>query len=94
MTHNRTKVGRLRGALRVLGLTALGCLLLLLTLWAAAALYFDVRVSWLRTPLAAAYVLAVLAVWILVKGRWLEAGPDRRRLRARARVVVHAPALE
>lgn len=43
-------------------------LLLLATLWATAALYFDVRVAWLRTPLAVAFVLAVLAVWILVKG--------------------------
>ena len=71
MTHNRTRVGRLRGVLRVLGLTALGCLLLLLTLWAVAALYFDVRVPWLRLPLAAMYVLGVLAVWVFIKRRWL-----------------------
>jgi hypothetical protein len=45
-------------------------LLLLGTLWAAAALYFDVRVSWLRVPSAAAYVLAVLAAWIFIKPRW------------------------
>jgi hypothetical protein len=60
----------LRYALRLFGFMALGGVLLLLTLWVVAALYFDVRVSWLRTPLAAAYVVAVLAVWILVKGRW------------------------
>jgi hypothetical protein len=48
--------------------------LLLLTLWAAAALYFDVRVSWLRAPLAVAYVAAVLAVWIRARGRWLKTG--------------------
>jgi hypothetical protein len=42
------------------------------TLWATAALHFDVRVSWLRTPLAVLYLLAVVAVWILVKGRWLK----------------------
>jgi len=40
-----------------------------LTLWAAAALYFDVRVSWLRVPLAAAYLVAVVAVWWLSKRR-------------------------
>lgn len=45
-------------------------LLLLLTIWAAAALYFDVRVSWLRTPLAAAYLLGVLVMWFLVRSRW------------------------
>jgi hypothetical protein len=43
-------------------------LLLLATLWATAALYFDVRVAWLQTPLAVAYGLAVLAGWIFVKG--------------------------
>lgn len=63
-----------RGVLRVLGFTALGFVLLLVTLWAAAALYFDVRVSWLRLPLAGVYALAVLAVWILVKRRWLAMG--------------------
>ena len=45
-----------------------------MTLWAAAALYFDVRIPWLRVPLAALYVLGLLAVWVLVKRRWLAAG--------------------
>ena len=66
--------GWLRGTLRVSGITALGFVLLGLTIWAAAALYFDVRVSWLRLPLAGVYALAVLAVWILVKRRWLAVG--------------------
>jgi hypothetical protein len=48
--------------------------LLIATLWAAAALHFDVRVSWLRTPLVVAYLLAVLAVWIGVKGWWKKLG--------------------
>jgi hypothetical protein len=48
--------------------------LLLLTLWAAAALCFDVRVSWLRLPLAAGYALGVLAAWIFVRRRWLATG--------------------
>jgi len=64
----------LRCALRVLGLTALGILLLLVTLWATAALSFDVRGPWLRVPLAALYVLGLLAVWVLVNRRWLAAG--------------------
>jgi hypothetical protein len=43
------------------------CGLVLVTLWAAAALYFDVRVAWLRAPLAAAYGLGMLAVWVCVR---------------------------
>jgi hypothetical protein len=39
--------------LRILGILALGPGLALPTLWAVAALYFDVRVPWLRLPLAA-----------------------------------------
>jgi hypothetical protein len=42
----------------------------LATLWAAAALYFDVRISWLRLPLAAVYGLGILAVWIFVRRPW------------------------
>jgi hypothetical protein len=64
----------LRSALRLFGSFALVCTLLMLSFWAAAALHFDVRVAWLRRPLAAAYVVAVVAVWILAKGRWLKAG--------------------
>lgn len=59
-----------RSALRVPGFLALGCGLLGLTVWAVAALYFDVRVAWLRAPLAVGYLLVVLAVWIRLKGRW------------------------
>ncbi|MCX6925229.1 MAG: DUF4105 domain-containing protein [Verrucomicrobia bacterium] len=61
----------IRRGLRLLGLLALSAFLLCLTLWAAAALYFDVRVSWLQVPLAGTYLLAVLVGWILVKRRWL-----------------------
>jgi len=64
-----TKRGCLAGGLRVCGFLALGFALLLVTLWATAALYFDVRLSWLRAPLAATYGAAVLVVWIAVKGR-------------------------
>jgi hypothetical protein len=45
-------------------------LLALLTLWAAAALYFDVRISWLRLPLAIIYGLGLLAVWVWVRRPW------------------------
>jgi hypothetical protein len=55
-------------------LALLVILLLFGTLWAAAALYIDVRVAWLQTPLAVAYLVAVLAVWIFVKGTWRRLG--------------------
>jgi hypothetical protein len=42
-------------------------LVALLTLWAAAALYFDVRVPWLRLPLAAIYGLSMVAALIWVR---------------------------
>ena len=61
--------------MRRLGFAIVSCVLLTCTLWAAAALYLDVRVSWLRAPLAVAYVLAVLAVLILVKGCWRKLQP-------------------
>jgi hypothetical protein len=37
------------------------------TLWAVAALYFDVRISWLRFPLTALYGLGMLAIWVRVR---------------------------
>jgi len=64
----------LRCVLRLLGFVAFGGVLLLATFWAAAAMYFDVRIPWLRTPLAVLYLLAVLTVWILVNGRWRKVG--------------------
>jgi hypothetical protein len=63
-----------RRGLRLLGLMALNLALLCATLWAVAALYFDVRVPSLRVPLAAMYALAVVAVWIFIKSRWLARG--------------------
>jgi hypothetical protein len=39
-------------------------------LWAVAALNFDVRITWLRLPLAAVYGLGMLAVWIFVRRPW------------------------
>jgi hypothetical protein len=60
--------------LRGLGFLVWNSVLLLLTFWAAAALYFDLRVSSsLRALLASLYVLAILTVWILVRRRRLAA---------------------
>jgi hypothetical protein len=42
----------------------------LATLWATAALYFDVRISWLRLPLAVIYGLGILAVWVFIRRPW------------------------
>jgi hypothetical protein len=46
-----------------------GLVLIVMTLWAAAALYFDCRVPGLRVPLATLYLLGVLVPWIAVKRR-------------------------
>lgn len=56
---------------RILFILGLWSLLALVTLWAVAALYFDVRVSWLRVPLAGLYALAVVGVLIRVRPRWV-----------------------
>jgi hypothetical protein len=45
----------------------LGLVLVLATVWAAAALFYDVRVSWLRAPLSSIYVVVIAAVWIAGK---------------------------
>ncbi|MHC1767274.1 MAG: DUF4105 domain-containing protein [Verrucomicrobiia bacterium] len=63
-----------RRAYRRVALSPLVLFLLLGTLWAAAALWFDVRVTWLRLPLTATYVVAVLAVWVFMKGICLKLG--------------------
>jgi hypothetical protein len=60
--------------LRLLGLAVMLAGLLIGTLWAAMALYTDVRVPWLRLPLAVAYVVALLAAGYRVKGKWRRIG--------------------
>jgi hypothetical protein len=40
------------------------------TFWATAALYFDVRIAWLRIPLAVIYGLGILAAWVWVRRPW------------------------
>ena len=42
----------------------------LATAWAAAALFFDVRISWLQLPLALIYALGILASWIFIRRPW------------------------
>src|SRR5215475_13978284 len=56
-----------RRPLHVLGFAALFLVLLFPTLWAAAALYFDVRVPWLRAPLAVAYLVLILVVCVFAR---------------------------
>jgi len=63
-----------RRLLRWLLTTAVWCGLALLTAWAVAALHFDVRVPWLREPLAVAYAAGVLAMRVFVKRSWLKRG--------------------
>ncbi len=61
---------KIRKILRLIALVLIWLVLGVATLWAAAALYFDVRISWLRIPLAAIYGLGILAVWIFVRRPW------------------------
>jgi hypothetical protein len=56
----------------MLGFMTLVSVLLAATVWAVAALHFDVRLKWLRAPLAASYISAVVAIWIFVKRKWLK----------------------
>ena len=56
--------------LSCVALVTIWCVSGVATLWAAAALYFDVRVTGLRLPLAAIYGLGMLAVWIFVRRPW------------------------
>ncbi len=56
--------------LRVVAVALIWAVLGLVTLWAAAALFFDVRISWLRIPLAAVYGLGMLTAWIWIRRPW------------------------
>jgi hypothetical protein len=55
-------------------LALLWVLLAALTLWATAALYFDVRISWLRLPLAIVYGLGMLVMWVRARRCWKAVG--------------------
>ncbi len=57
-------------ALRLIGLALLWGLLGLATLWAMAALRLDVRIAWLKLPLAVLYGLGMVAIWIWLRRPW------------------------
>ena len=57
--------------LRTLALLLGWVLLFGATLWASGAIYFDLPIAWLRTPLAIVYGAVILALLILVKRRGL-----------------------
>ena len=61
---------RLKKTLRCAACVLIWAVLGLVTLWAAAALFFDVRSSWLRIPFAAVYTLGMLTVWIWIRRPW------------------------
>ena len=61
-------------ALRFLLVLFGGLVCLLATAWAVGALYFDLPIAWLRTPLALAYGVSMLAALLFVKGRWRAMG--------------------
>ena len=61
---------RLRKVFRICGHLFIYAILLLLALWTAAALYFDVRIGWLRIPCILMYVIALIAAFIFFKTFW------------------------
>jgi hypothetical protein len=46
----------------------------LASVWATGALYYDLPIAWLRTPLAFVYGLAMLAMLFFIKPRWRAMG--------------------
>jgi len=58
------------GPVRKIGRGIVWFVLLLMTIWAIAALCFDVRIAWLRIPCVIAYLLAVSASIIKPKRFW------------------------
>ena len=60
---------RFFSVLRWFGIGILALLLFVLTLWASAALYFDVRIKVLNIFLACLYILGVVEIWTTVKRR-------------------------
>ncbi len=61
--------GPARTTVRILAAVLLWFVLLLLTLWAVAALYVDIRIAALRIPLIVVYIVTVIALLFLVR-RW------------------------
>lgn len=48
--------------------------LALLTIWAAAALYIDLPVAWLRLPAALIYVVIMISAPLMLRDRWAATG--------------------
>ena len=61
--------------IRKLGLALVFAVLAMLSLWAAAALFFDFDVPVLRIPAAIMYLIAVVAITVLARKPILAAGP-------------------
>src|SRR6266851_10182597 len=60
--------------LRAIGITIMWFMLALLTLWAVAALYVDLRIASLRIPVTLIYVLGIVAILLKLKwSRWTAA---------------------
>ena len=57
--------------LRILGVIISWVIIVFFTLWASAALYFDLPYSHLGAPVAAFFVMIVLAVMVGFKQHWL-----------------------
>jgi len=53
----------------MMGLTVMWFVLVLMTLWAVAALYVDFRISALRIPVTLIYLVAIIAILVKVKSR-------------------------
>jgi hypothetical protein len=66
----QTQPSRLRRFFCACGHLFVYALLLALALWSFAALYFDVRIAWLRIPCVVLYLLAVVAVFVLFRTFW------------------------
>lgn len=65
--HAETALSTWLRGLRAFGVVIVWFLLLVLTLWAAAALYVDVRKPALRVPIAVMYVVAILVLLFTLK---------------------------
>jgi len=70
MNPNEPHTMKFKKILRFVASVLIWGVLGLATLWAVAALNFDIRISWLRLPLVVVYGLGMLAVWIFVRRPW------------------------
>jgi hypothetical protein len=64
----------MRKALRFAVVALVTLVGLIVTAWAAGALYFDLPIAWPRAPLALSYGLAMLAALLFIRGRWRAMG--------------------